>query len=87
MNYVKITTGRVKQIFNDNGEFLSQTFIAANDDVIYETEDGDSINVMDMPLGGREYHPFEIEKEDIEVEQKTTDLHKLSGAFEENTYL
>jgi hypothetical protein len=59
LNFVKITHGYVEQVFNDSGEFLSQKFVAG-DDVTYETTDGDPINIMDMPLSGNEYHPFNM---------------------------
>jgi hypothetical protein len=61
MNYEKIVEGYVVQKFNDAGEFISQKFFAG--DVEYETEEGDPINVMDMPLGGREYFPYEMVQE------------------------
>lgn len=62
MNFRKITPGFIIQTFNDAGEFLSQEFISG-DDVEYETEDGDPINVMDMPLAGNEYFPFEMKQD------------------------
>lgn len=59
MLFKKITPGFVTQTFNDAGECVEQNF-TAGDDVEYETEDGDPINVMDMPLGGREYQTFDM---------------------------
>lgn len=59
MLFRKISTGHVVQVFNDSGEFLAQTFVAG-DSVEYETGDGDPINVVDMPLGGTEYQPFDM---------------------------
>ena len=61
MLFKKFTTGVVEQTFNDAGECISQEFQADEGaDVRYETEEGDGINVMDMPLAGREYHPFDM---------------------------
>ena len=63
MNFQKITTGFVIQVFDQMGECISQEFVAG-DECDYETEDGDRINVMDMPLGGREYFPFDMIQSD-----------------------
>ena len=84
MLYLKITHGHVEQFFNDAGEFIKQQFVPNDDaDVEYETEDeasgmssGDGINVMDMPLAGREQHPFDMVQEavfgdDIENDKST----------------
>lgn len=62
MNFKKITHGYVEQIFNDAGECISQEFICiySDQDTEYETEDGDGINEMDMPFGGRENYPFDM---------------------------
>lgn len=57
MKYLKITHGRVVQIFNDVGECIGQYF-HTGDVVEYETETGNSINPDDMPLAGREYRDF-----------------------------
>jgi hypothetical protein len=59
MLFKKFTTGVVEQTFNDAGECIEQKFMAG-DEVEYETEDGDPINMMDMPLGGNEYCPFDM---------------------------
>ncbi len=65
MIFLKITHGYVVQSFNDVGEFLSQTFVAG-DFVEYEIgyqydfDIGLSINISDMPLGGNEYHSFNM---------------------------
>ena len=59
MNYKKFIHGYVVQTFNDAGEFLEQRFVAS-DIVDYEIEEGDPIDETDMPLGGREYFPFEM---------------------------
>jgi hypothetical protein len=68
MLYAKITHGYVIQTFNDAGEPLSQMFVAG-DPVEYETSDGDPINMMDMPLGGREYLPFHmVQPQNMELE-------------------
>lgn len=59
MLFRKITTGVVIQTFNDAGECYSQEFKDCDSgSVEYETEDGDPINVAQMPLGGAEYMPF-----------------------------
>lgn len=64
MLFRKITTGVVIQTFNDAGEFLSQEFkICDHGSVEYETEDGDPINLNQMPLGGREYMSFDMVQE------------------------
>ena len=60
MLYKKISEGYVEQTFNDAGECIAQNFVAG--EVEYETEDGDPINSMDMPLGGREYFPFDMKQ-------------------------
>lgn len=59
MNFVKFTAGFVRQVFNDAGECIKQEF-TAGDPVEYETINGDPIHLMDMPLGGQEYHPFDM---------------------------
>ena len=59
MLFHKITVGFVVQAFNDAGECISQEFIAG-DTCEYETNDGDPINMDDMPLAGNEYHPFDM---------------------------
>lgn len=59
MLFKKITEGHVVQVFNDAGELLGQRFVAG-DNVEYETGDGDPINVVNMPKGGDEYHPFDM---------------------------
>jgi hypothetical protein len=59
MNFNKISHGYVVQTFNDAGEFISQKFVAGGE-VEFETEDGDPINIQNMPLAGREYHPFDM---------------------------
>lgn len=61
MLFKKFTTGVVEQVFNDAGECISQQFTTPDSGAVeYETEDGCPINVMNMPLGGREYFPFEM---------------------------
>lgn len=60
MRFAKITEGHVIQLFDDTGKFLRQKFVAG-DQCEYETEDGDPINVSNMPLAGREYHPFTMQ--------------------------
>lgn len=62
MLFCKITTGVVIQTFNDAGEFLYQKF-QPSDSVEYATDEGDLINVNQMPLGGREYMPFDMVQE------------------------
>ena len=59
MLYYKIAPGCVRQAFNDVGECVEQTFIAEGEPY-YETEDGDDINIGNMPLAGREYCPFHM---------------------------
>jgi hypothetical protein len=61
MLFRKITHGHVVQTFNDMGECISQEFVAG-DPVEYESEDGDPINCMNMPLAGNEYEPFEMKQ-------------------------
>ena len=60
-NYRKITHGYVVQAFNDVGECIGQKF-HAEDQVSHEEEDGYEINQQDMPLGGMEYHPFDMKQ-------------------------
>lgn len=57
MLFKKFTVGVVEQTFNDQGECIHQRFLES-DEVNYETEDGDDINVVHMPLAGKEYFPF-----------------------------
>jgi hypothetical protein len=71
MNTVKITHGFVCQEFNDVGECIGQEFVAG-DMVSYETEDGDPINVMDMPLAGNEYFSFNMEQPEVGHEHEPT---------------
>lgn len=59
MLYRKVTEGFVIQVFNDAGECIAQRFVAAGD-CDYETGEGDPINSESMPLGGNEYHPFDM---------------------------
>jgi hypothetical protein len=61
MLFKKFTTGVVEQVFNDSGECISQKFlIPDSNSVEYETEDGDPINVMNMPFCGSEYFKFDM---------------------------
>jgi hypothetical protein len=61
MLFKKFTTGVVEQTFNDVGECIEQKFtIPDSGEVEFETEDGYPINMMDMPLAGREYFPFDM---------------------------
>jgi hypothetical protein len=60
MLFKKITPGFVEQTFNDTGECVKQQFILADDGTEWETEDGDAINSMQMPLAGREFFPYEM---------------------------
>lgn len=69
MLFRKITIGHVVQVFNDAGEPVAQRF-GAGDEVIYETGDGDPINIVDMPRGGQEYLPFDMT-------QPTTNSHTI----------
>lgn len=65
MLFKKITHGHIEQTYNDAGECIAQKFVAGDrvdGPRDYETEDGDPINVMDMPLGGREYFPFDMKQ-------------------------
>lgn len=64
MLFKKIITGVVEQLFNDAGECVSQQFVSMDEQYgfEYETEDGDPINMMDMPLGGREEFPCEMKQ-------------------------
>ena len=82
MLYNKFTVGFVVQSFNDAGEFVSQQFIAG-DQVDYETEDGDAINVEDMPQGGNEYIPFDMTQPGLDG------LNPVAEQLQENlmTYL
>lgn len=65
MLYDKLTHGTVVQTFNDQGDCIGQQF-EAGDQVDYKTtEDGLDINQEDMPLGGREYFPFDMVQPDI----------------------
>jgi hypothetical protein len=59
MLYNKVTIGFVVQTFNDEGECLSQEFMAS-DETTYELEDGTAINQEDMPFGGNEYFSFDM---------------------------
>jgi hypothetical protein len=61
MLYKKISEGYVEQTFNDVGECIAQHFVAG-ELVVIANEDGDPINSMDMPLGGREYFPFDMKQ-------------------------
>ncbi len=61
MLFKKFSPGVVEQTFNDAGECIKQEFkIYDHGGVEYETEDGDPINPMNMPLAGREYFPFDM---------------------------
>lgn len=64
MLFKKITLGFVIQTFDQLGECIAQEFVAGSQ-VDYETEDGDGINVMNMPLGGREYQPFDMVQPEV----------------------
>ena len=59
MTFRKLTEGYVSQIFNDAGECISQRFFAG-DIVEYQTDDGNSIDIENMPLAGREYNSFDM---------------------------
>ena len=56
----KITVGFVVQQFENDGTFISQEFIAG-DQVDYEDEDGESIDIdMDFDLNGNPYQAFDM---------------------------
>jgi hypothetical protein len=57
MNIHKTTIGFVTQIFNEDGKFVSQSFIAG-DQVEYENENGEAIN-PDVEC----YFPMDMEQE------------------------
>ncbi len=52
--FVKYTTGSVKQVFNDKGECLEQSF-TAGDDVTIE-------GLADAGVMSEAYHPFYMEQ-------------------------
>jgi hypothetical protein len=58
MKIKKITTGYVVQVFDTDGEFLSQEFVAS-DSSDYETEDGDTVEDGDLQ---DLYHPFNMQQ-------------------------
>jgi hypothetical protein len=58
MKIKKITTGYVVQVFDTDGEFLSQEFVAS-DSSDYETEDGDTVDDGDLQ---DLYHPFNMQQ-------------------------
>ena len=58
MKIKKITTGYVVQVFDTDGKFLSQEFVAS-DSSDYETEDGDNVDDGDLQ---DLYHPFNMEQ-------------------------
>jgi len=58
MKIKKITTGYVVQVFDTDGKFLSQEFVAS-DLRDYETEDGDNVDDGDLQ---DLYHPFNMEQ-------------------------
>jgi len=58
MKIKKITTGYVVQVFDPDGKFLSQEFVAS-DSSDYETEDGDNVDDGDLQ---DLYHPFNMEQ-------------------------
>ena len=59
MTFQKLTTGEVIQVFDSTGKCISQRFFAG-DIVEYQTDNGNSIDIDDMPLVGREYEPFDM---------------------------
>ena len=59
MSYCKFTEGYVKQVFNDSGECINQTFHAAGD-ITYENPKGIPLDLEDLPLEGDEYFPFDM---------------------------
>jgi hypothetical protein len=78
MLFKKFTEGTVEQTFNDAGECIEQKF-NAGDVVEFETEDGDPINVMNMPCGGNEYHPFDmVQPLPVSVGERTSTVEKAS---------
>ncbi len=71
MFFKKITEGHVIQTFNDSGECIRQAFYAANfsEYEIYD-ENANSyfpISPCDMPYGGDEYYPFDMEQPNDET--------------------
>lgn len=55
----KITIGFVIQDFDDNGRCIHQEFIAG-DEVNWETEDGEAIEIENQPDNDDWYHPFNM---------------------------
>ncbi len=54
------------QTFDDKGEFVEQEFIA-DDEVTFENEYGETLNLKELPKQGDEYFPFDMV-------QKSTDI-------------
>jgi len=61
--FQKITVGWVVQICNENGTCTGQTF-HAGDTVEYRTLMGDPLELIELPLLGGEYHPFDMVQPD-----------------------
>lgn len=59
MDFRKIVSGRVVQVFNGAGLCIGQQFYA-DGPVFYETETGDPIKMEDTPLAGQEYHTYDM---------------------------
>lgn len=69
MLYKKFTPGVVEQTFNDTGECIAQKFVVySHEGVEYETEDGNRINITDIPFMRRGYFPFEMKQPPLDRE-------------------
>ena len=59
----KITVGFVVQQFDDKGRCIYQEFVAG-DEVNWETEEGEAIEIEDQPDLDEWYYPFEMKQPD-----------------------
>jgi hypothetical protein len=64
----KITIGFVVQEFDDKGRCLSQEFVAG-DQVDWENEDGEAIEIEDQPDRDELYYSFEMVQPDTSLYQ------------------
>ena len=66
-NFNKVTNGYVVQTFDNKGEFVEQEFIA-DDEVTFENEYGETLNLKELPKQGDEYFPFDMLQKSMDID-------------------
>lgn len=82
MNFKRCFDASIEQVFSQFGEPIQQDIFASNE-VEFKTEDGDPINVEDMPLKGEEYQCIEM-VQPYDIICKKEELLSLSECIQDD---